>query len=111
MLCSIRLLQSEYKIKSLRRQGFIHDDVCLAVADGKECEVIMKKYDYVFIAGVSLTLCTSLFGGLLSKLSIMLNGYTLQWHWVVILFSHLSVLVAGIGLMCYGVIMKVRDKH
>lgn len=71
----------------------------------------MKKYDYVFIAGVSLTLCTSVFGKLLSKLSIMLNGYTLQWHWVVMLFSHLSVLVAGIGLMCYGVIMKVRDKH
>ena len=43
MLCSIRLLQSEYKIKSLRRQGFIHDDVCLAVADGKECVVIMRK--------------------------------------------------------------------
>ena len=43
VLCSIRLLQSEYKIKSLRRQGFIHEDVCLAAAGGKECEVRMNK--------------------------------------------------------------------
>lgn len=48
MLCSLRLVQKEYKIKCLHKRDFIHDYVCLVVAGGKECKI---KMNILFLSG------------------------------------------------------------